>query len=81
MTIDAVITNGLNWEEMMLSKVRWVGGSSFNSKNSEALADTVLFSNVHGIPKIVWRAGCQLAIEPEVQRERRSRMFHWWKPI
>ena len=52
MTIGAVIPNGSNWEETMRSKVRWVGGSTFNSKSVEALADTVSFSNVHGIPKM-----------------------------
>ena len=37
---------------MMRSKIRCVGGSSFSSKCSETLADTVLFSTVNRIPKI-----------------------------
>ena len=52
MTICAVIPKGSNWDEMMRSNVRCVGGSSFSSESLETLADTVLFCNVHGIPKI-----------------------------
>ena len=52
LTISAVIPKVSNWDEVMRSTVRCVGGILFSSESLETLADTLLFYDDHGIPRI-----------------------------
>ena len=52
LTISAVIPKVSNWDEVMRSTVRCVVGILFSSGSLETLADTLLFYDFHGIPRI-----------------------------